>query len=67
MKKASFADAAAKISSLKSKIDDLSTSIATSECEHLKATNLRAKQHADFIADEKQMLETMESLNGATA
>jgi len=64
---ASIADAAAKISSLESKVDDLSTSIAASEGEHLKATNLRAKQHVDFIADEKQMLETIESLNGATA
>jgi septal ring factor EnvC (AmiA/AmiB activator) len=62
---ASIDDSAAKISSLESKVDELSTNIAGAEGEHAKAISLREKEHADFVATEKSMLETIGSLNGA--
>merc|ERR1719240_1392070 len=63
---ASVEDASAKISELESKVEDLSGSIIDSEAELAKALALRKKQNADFLASEKTMLETIDTLSGAT-
>merc|ERR1719240_1248825 len=63
---ASVEDASAKISELESKVEGLSGSISDSEAELAKALALRKKQNADFLASEKTMLETIDTLSGAT-
>merc|ERR1719454_287743 len=63
---ATVEDATAKISELESKVEELSSSISDSEAEVAKAVALREKQHADFVAAEKTMLETIDTLSGAT-
>merc|ERR1719454_2256067 len=63
---ATVEDATAKISELESKVEELSSSISGSEAELAKAASLREKQHKDFVAQEKTMLETIDTLSGAT-
>lgn len=63
---ASIEDATAKNSDLESKIQALTTSISESEDELASAIAQREKEHADFLATEKSMLETVEQLTGAT-
>jgi len=60
-------DADAKIASLEAKVEDITTKIGDTEGELASAMSLREKEHQDFIATEKEMLDTVESLNGATA
>merc|ERR1719454_1478444 len=63
---ATVEDATAKISELEAKVEDLSGSISATEGELAKSVALREKQHADFVAAEKTMLETIDTLSGAT-
>jgi septal ring factor EnvC (AmiA/AmiB activator) len=63
---ASIEDASAKNDDLESKIQALTTSISESEDELASAISLREKEHADFLATEKDMLETVDQLTGAT-
>ena len=60
-------DADAKIASLEAKVEDITTKIGETEGELASAISLREKEYQDFIATEKEMLETVESLDGATA
>jgi len=59
-------DADAKIASLEAKVEDITTKIGETEGELASAVSLREKEHQDFIATEKEMLDTVESLNAAT-
>jgi hypothetical protein len=60
-------DADAKISSLAAKIEDVTTKIGETEGELSDAVSLRDEQHKNFVSTEKEMLDTVDSLNGATA
>merc|ERR1719353_997829 len=50
---------------LTSSIDELTMSISTSEAELDKATKLRNKEHDDFMASEKELSDTVDSLERA--
>lgn len=56
----------ATTTSLTTKIDELSASIATSDGELKKATEVRSKESADFEAEEKELVEVMDTLERAT-
>merc|ERR1719265_169867 len=62
---ATVEDAAAKIAGLEAKVEALSGSISGTEAEVAKAVSLRAKEHEEFVATEKTMLETIDTLTGA--
>jgi len=48
-----------------SKIEELSAAIATNEAELNDATSVRNKEHADFAAAEKELVETVDTLDRA--
>merc|ERR1719487_550661 len=50
---------------LSSKIEDLSGDISSNEAELKSATGIRAKEAADFAAEEKELMETADSLERA--
>jgi len=62
---ATIEDAKAGIVTLTSSIDELTTSISTSEAELDKATKLRNKENDDFMASEKELVDTVDSLERA--
>ena len=62
---ATIEDAKASIVTLTSSIDELTMSISTSEAELDKATKLRNKEHDDFMASEKELVDTVDSLERA--
>merc|ERR1719248_529698 len=62
---ATIEDAKASIVTLTSSIDELTTSISTSEAELDKATKLRNKEHDVFKASEKELADTVDSLERA--
>ena len=62
---ATIEDAKGSIVTLTSSIDELTTSISTSEAELDKATKLRNKEHDDFMASEKELVDTVDSLERA--
>merc|ERR1719305_584500 len=64
---ATIADAKATIGSLTSSIDELTSKISSSEAELSKATELRKSENADFVASEKELLGTVDSLERATS
>merc|ERR1719451_238501 len=62
----------AKISELTSdiqvaetKIEELSAAISTNDAELKDATAIRDKEHADFVASEKELVETVDTLDRA--
>merc|ERR1719379_2078091 len=57
---------AAQIYQLESKIETLAGTISDTEAELAKAVALREMEHADFVASEGTMLETIDTLSGAT-
>lgn len=63
---ATVEDGTSQIYQLESKIEDLSSKISDAEAELAKAEALREMEHADFIASEGTMLETIDTLSGAT-
>merc|ERR1719390_425551 len=48
-----------------SKIEELSGAISTNEAELKDATAIRDKEHADFVASEKELVETVDTLERA--
>ena len=62
---ATIEDAKGSIVTLTSSIDELTTSISTSEAELDKATKLRNKENDDFMASEKELVDTVDSLERA--
>merc|ERR1719258_771442 len=48
-----------------SKIEELSGAIATNDGELQDATGIRNKEHADFLASEKELVETVDTLDRA--
>merc|ERR1719330_331835 len=63
---AAIAADTATLSSLASKADDLRAAIATGEKDLEGAEGIRAKEAADFAAEEKELLETIDTLARAT-
>jgi len=64
--KASIADETAKIEALTAKSEDLSATIATREADLKAATEIRGSEAADFAAEEKELVETIDMLHRAT-
>jgi len=62
---ATITDCGAGIETETSKISDASAAISETEKELSDANSLRDKEHADFLAAEKELLETVDSLAGA--
>merc|ERR1719313_3041666 len=62
---ATIEDADASILSLTASIDELTTKISTSETELAKATDIRNMENGVFIASEKELVETVDSLERA--
>merc|ERR1719353_2511978 len=65
--KRTIGDLEATIGSLTSSIDELTSKISSSEAELSKATELRKSENADFVASEKELLGTVDSLERATS
>jgi len=55
----------ATITSLETKIEDLSSDISTDEADLKAATGIRTKENADFVAEEKELVEVIDSLERA--
>jgi len=62
---ASMADSAAGIETETSKVSDISATISATEKELTEVNALRDKEHADFVAAEKELLDTVDSCAGA--
>jgi chromosome segregation ATPase len=62
---ATIEDAKATIMTLTSSIDELTSKISTSESELTSATSIRSKAHEDFMAAEKELVDTVSSLERA--
>jgi hypothetical protein len=62
---ATITDSAAGIETETSKISDVSGTISATEKELSEVNALREKEHADFLAAEKELLDTVDSLAGA--
>jgi chromosome segregation ATPase len=62
---ATIEDAEATILSLTASIDELTTKISSSETELATATDIRKKENGVFIAAEKELVETVDSLERA--
>merc|ERR1719238_1377785 len=63
---ATVTDTSAGIESAAAKIEDLSTKISDTEGELSTATALRKKENEEFVKKEKELLETVRELDGAT-
>merc|ERR1719353_1600869 len=63
--KATIADEEAKIGAAEAKIEELSTSIGTSEKDLASATEIREKEHDDFTKLEKELMEAVSMLERA--
>jgi len=64
---AAIADETAKIGVAETKIEELSTSIATAEKDLASATEIREKENADFVKLEKELTEAVSMLERAIA
>merc|ERR1719310_862998 len=65
--KRTIGDLKATIGTLTSTIDELTQKISTSEADLTSATEIRDKEHADFSASEKELVDTVDSLERATS
>merc|ERR1719493_431339 len=63
--KATIAEETALAASLDTKVEELTASIATDEADLKAATEIRAKENADFIAEEKELSEVIDALQRA--
>merc|ERR1719310_1032013 len=59
---AAIVDASAKVDAGEMKIVEIASKIQKTEAELTKAVALREKEHADFLATEKELAESVESL-----
>jgi len=64
---ATIVEATSEIDALTSQIDELVSSIAQDEAELKEATDIRNKENADFVAVEKDLVETIDMLERAIA
>jgi len=62
---ATIESSTAEISSLKTKIEELADAISTDEADLAAATKIRNREAADFAATEKEMVETIDTLERA--
>merc|ERR1719454_258950 len=62
---ATIASEAAKITELTSTIEDLAAEISKDEAELKAATDIRNKENADFVAEEKELVDTIDTLSRA--
>merc|ERR1719456_405093 len=62
---AAVADETAKIGAAEAKIDELSSTIATNEKDLAAATEIRDKEHADFLKMDAALAETVDMLTRA--
>merc|ERR1719331_1960117 len=62
---AAVADETAKIGAAEAKIEELSTGIATNEKDLAAATEIRDKEHADFLKMDADLAETVDMLTRA--
>merc|ERR1719421_1954220 len=62
---AAIADEAAKIGAAEAKIEELSSTIATNEKDLAAATEIREKEHADFLKMDADLAETVDMLTRA--
>merc|ERR1719379_3274639 len=62
---ATIEDAKATILTLTASIDELTSKISTSETELAKASDIREKEHEVFVASEKELVDTVASLERA--
>jgi len=65
--KATIEDSKATIGTLTSTIDELTQKISSEEADLTAATEIRDKEHADFAASEKELVDTVDSLERATS
>merc|ERR550539_2220845 len=63
--KATIAEETALAESLDTKVEELTASIATDEADLEAATKIRAKENADFLAEEKELSEVIDALQRA--
>jgi len=63
---ASINEEIANIGALTAKSDELTATIATREADLKAATEIRAKEHEDFAAEESELVETIDMLHRAT-
>ena len=63
--KATIEKEGANIQTQTSTIEDLAGEIATDEADLAAATKIRAKENADFVANEKDLVETIDTLERA--
>merc|ERR1719493_532578 len=63
--KATIDEETALAASLDTKVEELTASIATDEADLKAATEIRAKENADFIAEEKELSEVIDALQRA--
>jgi len=64
--KASIAEENANIGALTAKSEELAATIATREADLKAATEIRDHENADFLAEEKELVETVDMLHRAT-
>merc|ERR1719210_1904469 len=64
--KAAIAAEDATTSSLAAKLDELASGIATDTADLKAASQIRGKEAADYAAEEKELMETIDILNRAT-
>jgi len=65
--KAAISEETAIAASLDTKVEELTASIATDEADLKAATEIRAKENADFMAEEKELSEVIDALQRAIA
>jgi len=63
--KATIAEETSQIDALSAKVEDLAAGIATDEADLKAATEIRAKEAADFAAEEKELSEVIDTLGRA--
>merc|ERR1719492_438139 len=63
--KAAIDEETATAESLDTKVEELTASIATDEADLAAATKIREKENADFLAEEKELSEVIDSLQRA--
>jgi len=63
--KATIEQATAKIGSLETRVEELAGSVATNEADLKAATHIREKENKAFVAEEKELMETIDTLQRA--
>jgi len=64
--KAAVAEEAATTSALSTKVEELAAALAANNADMTAATQIRSKEAADFAAEEKELVETIDTLRRAT-